>query len=93
MRQKRLLGVGERLAQRRKNRELLMDRVSAPHELPHHGLWIPAVLTGFDEHSALYVDWTGQGVCLHISPSRPEIPIPYPDKHLCKQRANGVSRV
>ena len=91
--QERLLRVGERLAQRRKDRELFMDRVSAPHELTHHGLRIPAVLTSFDEHSALYVDWNGQGVCLQISPSRPEKPIPFPDKDLCKLWANGVSRV
>ena len=29
-----------------------MDCVSAPHELTQ-GLWIPAVLAGFDEYSAL----------------------------------------
>ena len=70
-----------------------MDRVSAPHELTHDRPWIPAVLTGFDEHSAFYVVWSDQGVCLHISPSRPEKPIPFPGKDLCKLWANGVSRV
>ena len=55
LRQERLLRVGERLTQPRKDRELFMDRVSAPHELTHDGPWIPAVLTGFDEHSAFYI--------------------------------------